>query len=120
MRANGLEVDDIPQFLSKGKSIHGIKVNKNLILSYELKGRTSYLKTRTPTQKELQECEVIQLTSRQPWDPEGVNWKEKQSRFEQYRTTNTATAQLGKSKKELSISPDVLTTRLGYPSREVT
>ena len=54
LRAYGLEVDDIPKFLTRGKSIHGIRIDENLILPYELQGRTSFLRTREPTEEELQ------------------------------------------------------------------
>ena len=120
LRAYGIEVDDIPKFLTKGKSIHGIKIDDNLTLPYELKGRISFLRTREPTEEELSNCEIIQLTNREPWDPEGQEWEDKERRFEHYQCANVVTSRLNQSKKDLPITPDKLTTRLGYPSQEVT
>ena len=120
LRAYGLEVDDVPKFITRGKSIHGIRVDENLILPYELQGRTSFLRMRVPTEEELHECEILQLTSREPWDPEGAEWEDKEKKYEHYQSANVITSWLNKSSKDLPITPDELTTRLGYPTREVT
>ncbi|MGH3054176.1 MAG: hypothetical protein ACRDL7_04265 [Gaiellaceae bacterium] len=111
MRMHGLEVNDVPSFLSRDpKSFHGIKVDEQLFLPYTFQTKMSILNTRTPTREELQRCEHIELTSDKPWEPQEDDWNEEQPRH----ALNTTTTNRG-----LDIDPETLKTRLGIISAEV-
>lgn len=69
LRANGIQVDDVPKHLSSSSS-HSIIINEEkLIIPLKLKGVISYFDARTPTDIELAECQHIFLTSEEEWDP---------------------------------------------------
>ncbi|MGH7954588.1 MAG: hypothetical protein ACREOZ_01360 [Gloeomargaritales cyanobacterium] len=54
MRSHGLGVFDVPIFMSQHpQSFHGIRIDDNLVLPYVSKVKTSVLKTKTPTQGDL-------------------------------------------------------------------
>ena len=67
------QADDIPLFLSQGSSIHGIKTKDEFHIPFALKGKSSLMCIHTPAAKEMEECEHIELTSDEPWDPIDVD-----------------------------------------------
>ncbi|MGH3624303.1 MAG: hypothetical protein ACRDQ5_21370 [Sciscionella sp.] len=71
MRANGVIVDDVPRHLSQNmKSSHSIYfLEEKVGIPLQLHGCLSYIPTRTPTIKELEDCEWLQLTADMEWDP---------------------------------------------------
>ena len=83
MRFAGHQVDDIPRFLTKGRSIHGILTCDNMHLPFDMQGHTSYLATRTPSADELNSCEHVVLTSDAPWDPDEDDWAELENKYTQ-------------------------------------
>jgi hypothetical protein len=97
LRYAGHQVDDIPQFLSRGRSIHGIKTVDEMYIPFDLSGKTSYLATRLPTPKELDYCEYIELTGDAPWDPEDEEWEEMEQKYT--RSTRHSTKEKGSHKQ---------------------
>ncbi|EEC42861.1 predicted protein [Phaeodactylum tricornutum CCAP 1055/1] len=81
IRHAGHQTDDIPKFLSQGKSLHGIETIDGDYIPFELKGRTSLLYSRVPTRHELENCLHIDLTSDQPWDPNSKDWEDNEQRY---------------------------------------
>ena len=81
VRNAGHEADDIPQFMTQGRSLHGIKISDAEHISFQLQGRSSCLFTRKPTQYELDHCEQIVLTSDEPWDPMLDDWEKEEEKF---------------------------------------
>ena len=77
----GHKIDDIPRFLTQGRSIHGIETCDEMYLPFSLAGHTSYLGTRTPTAKELDSCEYVTLTGDAPWDPDEGDWEELERKY---------------------------------------
>jgi hypothetical protein len=64
--SHGVIVDDIPKHLSPDPSIatHSIYFpNENIRIPLELGGCISIIPPRLPTQKEIEECEWLILTS---------------------------------------------------------
>ena len=41
------------------------------------------MQIRMPTAKEMEECDHIELTSDEPWDPTNVDWYENEEKFTQ-------------------------------------
>ena len=61
VRDAGHEADDIPLFLSKGKSNHGIRTVDDEHIRFELRGKTSILKCRNPTRDEMEDCQPASI-----------------------------------------------------------
>ena len=80
VRYAGHQADDIPLFLSQGSSIHGIKTKGEFHIPFALKGKSSLMYIRTLTAREMEECEHIELTSDEPWDPTDVVWEENEEK----------------------------------------
>ena len=57
IQSAGHQIDDIPRFLTRGRSIHGIETCDKMYMPFDLTGHTSYLATRTPTTSKLNTCE---------------------------------------------------------------
>ena len=141
IRFAGHQIDDIPRFLTQGRSIHGIKTCDEMYMPFDLTGHTSYLGTRTPTADELNSCEHVILTGDAPWDPEEGDWEElekKYSRKDRYCVSedlygrhaniaevipHTSTERLANpafsGKRKLDISTDDIRRRFGNVPREV-
>jgi hypothetical protein len=66
LRANGVEVNDVPKRYDK-KSSHSIVVG-NLIIPLESKGYVSYFPVRAPTDQEISTLEHVEMTG-EVWDP---------------------------------------------------
>jgi hypothetical protein len=76
VRANGIIVDDIPKHLSPDPKVptHSILApQNNLRIPLQLKGVISYFPSRYPSEKEIETCQWIALTSSQQWDPESAS-----------------------------------------------
>jgi hypothetical protein len=72
MRANGLEVDDVPKHLLRdpSKSTHSIYIPEHDIrLPLAMRGVISYVTIRKPTIQEMESCKWINLTAEAEWDP---------------------------------------------------
>ena len=68
LRANGIIADDIPKHLSHDptKAAHSIYAPQaNLRIPLQLKGVISYFPSRYPTDKEIESCQWVELTSSQ-------------------------------------------------------
>lgn len=69
IRDNGITVDCCPRQYDKS-SLHAIYVkNEDISLPFKMHGCISYLPTRLPTRKELDQCRYIEMTSERKWDP---------------------------------------------------
>eukprot|EP00590_Aulacoseira_subarctica_P011644 CAMPEP_0172424146 /NCGR_PEP_ID=MMETSP1064-20121228/21716_1 /TAXON_ID=202472 /ORGANISM="Aulacoseira subarctica , Strain CCAP 1002/5" /LENGTH=1711 /DNA_ID=CAMNT_0013165931 /DNA_START=811 /DNA_END=5943 /DNA_ORIENTATION=- len=69
LRDNGLTVDCCPRQYDKS-SMHAIYFpEEDLSLPFQMHGCISYLPTRLPTTKELEDCRYIEMTSERKWDP---------------------------------------------------
>ena len=68
-RDNGVDVDERPRrYVSE--SSHSIYFRADDIrIELTADGYLSYLRTRTPTNEELESCKWLQLTEDAPWDP---------------------------------------------------
>ena len=75
------QADDIPLFLCQGSSIHRTKTKDEVHIPFSLKGKSSLLYICTLTAKETEECEHIELTSDELWDPTDVDWEENEEKF---------------------------------------
>jgi len=79
MRMNGVIVDDCPQHLSDPKrpSTHSIFFPElSIRIPLELGGVISRIRTRCPTNKELEHCLWLHLTSNLEWDPHSSSFTE--------------------------------------------
>jgi hypothetical protein len=90
IRHAGHQTDDIPKFLSQGKSLHGIETLDGDYIPFELKGRASLLYSRVPTQHELDNCQHIDLTCDQPWDPNSKDWEENEAKYTRHDRSRRA------------------------------
>ena len=50
-------------------------------IPFVLKGKSSLMYIRTPTAREMEDCEHIELTSDEPRDPTDVDWEENDEKF---------------------------------------
>jgi hypothetical protein len=66
MRHYGINVDDNPY---GSVQMHLATEDGEVILPLHSEGTTIYLQSRTPTEKELQTCVHVTLTSASPWGP---------------------------------------------------
>jgi len=82
LRAHGITVDDVPKCLSKGKSTHSIIIHgENINIPLNLNDIISYFPIRTPTQRELEELNLITLTSDIEWNPHSSTFQELEESF---------------------------------------
>ena len=68
IRHFGLVVSDDPTDKTR---VFGI-VGNNVIVPFEMSGTTVLFKSRVPTQWEMENCRIIELTADPPWDPSEV------------------------------------------------
>lgn len=67
---HGLTVDIVPKQYSDGRSLFGLHdPDSDSFIPFSLHGCISYVPTRLPTDKELEECPEIVLTSDAEWRP---------------------------------------------------
>ena len=91
MRDNGIQVEDTPcQFDSQSR--HAIIIPKTdadpeLTLPLELRGIISFIPTRLPTEREIEHCSRVELTSSSPWEPYSERFKAEEKSI--LRKTNT-------------------------------
>jgi Reverse transcriptase (RNA-dependent DNA polymerase) len=71
MRSNGIVVDDVPLHLAQSdEATHSIYCpDIKLRMPLMMEGVVSYLPTRKPTPHEIENCEHIQLTGEEDWNP---------------------------------------------------
>ena len=82
VRCAGHKADDVPKFLSQGSSLHGIETLDGEHIPFQLKGKSSLLYTRTPTEYEMNHTPIIELTSDRPaWDPSETDWEGEEEKF---------------------------------------
>jgi len=75
MRFHGVTVNNVPRFLSKGKSRHCITIKEaGLEILLKLNVIISYFPIQTPTNKEFQELDLIPITSDVEWNPHSVTF----------------------------------------------
>ncbi len=69
LRDNGLTVDCCPRQYDKS-SMHAVYLpEEDLSLPFNMHGCISYLPTRLPTEKELERCSYVEMTSERKWNP---------------------------------------------------
>jgi hypothetical protein len=81
MQHFGLIVNDVPKHLlpSPDDESHSIYIpSTDLRIPLQLKGTLSYVPTRYPSDYELQNCEWVQMTSDENWDPSSPEFKERE------------------------------------------
>jgi hypothetical protein len=78
MRWNGLIVDDCPVSLSHdGKSSHSIKIpDECACIPLKLHGCISYIPICFPTEKEMETCTWLDMTSEEEWKPYSEEFEE--------------------------------------------
>jgi hypothetical protein len=77
VRSNGIIVDDVPKHLSYDpkSATHSIYIPKeDLRIPLKLKGVISYFPSRYPSDKKIETCKWIELTSSQEWNPESTTF----------------------------------------------
>jgi len=82
-RANGVVVDDVPRHLSyDGKSSHSIYFpSENVRIPLSLKGVISYILTRYPSQRKVNNCQWLIVTSDNDWEPYDESFQEKEDQL---------------------------------------
>ena len=86
LRWHGVTVDDCPRHLTGvSTSTHSIIIpittDASVDLPLELEGVISFLSIRYPTNRELKECEELELTSDSTWDPYSPDFKKNENNF---------------------------------------
>jgi hypothetical protein len=86
LRWHGVTVDDCPRHLTGvSTSTHSIIIpittDASVDLPLELEGVISFLSIRYPTNRELRECEELELTSDSNWDPYSPDFKKNENNF---------------------------------------
>lgn len=79
MRANGLEVDDVPKHLLRdpSQSMHSIYIpDHDIRLPLAMCGVISYLPICKPTIQEMESCKWVNLTTEAEWDPHSREFEE--------------------------------------------
>jgi len=96
IRSRGHETDEIPLQFSKGKSIHGIRLeDSSLTLPFRMDGCISYLPIRTPNEWELKDCPKIWLNdSVRTWDPQSDLLAQQESTYSVNQGRKVATVAL--------------------------
>ena len=69
------------QYINFDETIHGIKTLDDVHIPFTLKGKSSLMYVRMPTSRELEDCEHIELTSEDPWDPNEDDWEQNEEKF---------------------------------------
>ena len=60
---------------------------------------------RMPTAREMEECEHIELTSDEPWDPTDVDWEENEEKFtRKYRHAQNAVSSINQEDEGMNTS----------------
>ena len=78
MRSHGI-VDDVPMHLSGGNSMHSTYFPTDEVrLPLDMHGCISYLPTRLPSKKEIEDCTWLELTSGIEWDPYASEFKQQE------------------------------------------
>jgi hypothetical protein len=95
MRAHGIVVDEVPTHLSPNyNSTHSIYIpEQDLRIPLELDGVISYLPTRMPTMKEINDCTHITLTSTIAWDPYSEDFGNQEAIVQKKQRGNVSTVQ---------------------------
>jgi len=81
MRAHGLVVNNTPHHLASipSTATHSIFIPlSNLWIPLTLKGIVSGIITHYPSMQELENCEWVELTSPEPWEPSSQIFKERE------------------------------------------
>jgi hypothetical protein len=81
VRYAGHKADDIPLFLSQGRSLHGIEMIDSDYIPFQPKGKSSLLYTCMPTEREMDTATLIELTSDAPWDPSETDWEGEEEKY---------------------------------------
>ena len=71
LRHYGVHVQDNPY---DAVQLHLSTEDGSSVFPLQSEGTTIYLTTRTPTDRELQECPHVELTSKTMWDPQDVRF----------------------------------------------
>jgi len=79
---HGLVVDNVPKHLSNGKSTHSILVEEaNLRIPLKLNGIILHFVVRSPTLAELEECDLVIITSDYEWSPHSTSFQERENKL---------------------------------------
>ena len=85
LRHYGVKVQDNPYDASQG--MHLSTEDNEVVIPLRSIGTTIYFDTRSPTDKELQECCHVYYTSKQEWNPNAVRFPEPAIRLEEGKLT---------------------------------
>ena len=81
LRDNGITVEDVPRQFNEN-SRHSIIVppagGEELVIPLQLNGVISFINTRRPTQKELEENVYVELTSPDDWEPYSAHYEKRE------------------------------------------
>jgi hypothetical protein len=73
LRCNGVRVNEVPPAFADPGTPHSIIVPGRIEIPLKMRGVMSYIESRRPTTKETKECEHIELTSANPWQPHSLD-----------------------------------------------
>jgi hypothetical protein len=78
LQANGVDVYDAPRHSTKGKSPHMIRFPQDSVqVPLVMKGIISYFPVRTPSQKEIDDCLILEATAKNTeWEPSSTEFQE--------------------------------------------
>lgn len=74
IRAAGHMVQDCPKQFDTDSG-HKIVTSCNLDIGLKMNGVISYINLRRPTDREVEECVRVEMTSEEPWDPYSQDFK---------------------------------------------
>jgi hypothetical protein len=107
LRANGFQVDDIPLCYSGGKSLNGIHDPETKVtFPFSIKGVTSYLPIRTPSEFEYLSCDKIWLTSDETWNPNSDDIARAEESFNHDQGRKVMALRVLRGDDRVPISPD--------------
>ena len=110
MRHYGIQVNDNPY---GDVQMHLASEDGSVIIPLHSEGTTIYLQSRTPSEKELQTCVHVTLTSASPWDPREVCFPEPKQLVEEGNwPTNQVNALARRDCQESQWSSNEFATRL--------
>ena len=73
-RSNGVEVNDVPKIFGDGEHSQTIRFKEeNATLDLGMHGPVPYLSIRCPTRSEIQDCQWLELTLAEQWNPDLID-----------------------------------------------
>jgi hypothetical protein len=89
LQANGMVVDTCLKQFSNGRSLHGIYMPlEDITIPFQNSGIISYLPIRLPTDRDMDDCKWLWMTSDAPWEPYGNFYTEREQTYRRIHDNN--------------------------------